>query len=89
MYSSMVQKVSDIPWLLSNFEGIYDRWVLARTQAEKDKIENDVYKFSQNIDDSIYLEISEGNASGLFDPRFFQDDMQKTISVLKSKLPIK
>lgn len=48
---------------------------------EKERIENNVRQYAKGIDDEIYLEMSNGAASGLFKSTFFENDLDKALSI--------
>lgn len=78
---------NDIRALLSYLEEKYDEWYTARSQQEKDKIEQCVYDYViSNMDVALYAELSNGNASGLLTPKHFRDDLMSTIQILRYKL---
>lgn len=52
----------------------------------KSKIESFVRSYLNNIPDDIYIEASNGAASGLCEHGFFEGDLQKVLSVLKNQI---
>lgn len=62
---------------------LYSEYLFASTKGKRE-VEKRVRYYAQNMDDSIYIEINDGNASGLFEPGFFESDMQKALRLLKT-----
>lgn len=49
----------------------------------RSKIASEIRKESKLWDDEIYLHLSDGNANGLFEPGFFETDLQKAFRLLR------
>lgn len=56
---------------------------MAKKGKERDRIENNVRRFADGIDDEIYLELNNNAASGLFGPSFFESDMDNALRLLR------
>ena len=49
-------------------------------------LERSVYNYLDNIDDSLYIEMNDGRASGLCGSQFFRDDILRCLNILEEKL---
>lgn len=49
----------------------------------KERVENKVRQYIKGVDDSIYLELNNGVASGLFRSAFFESDLDRAITILE------
>lgn len=68
---------------------LYDRWYGSHSKKEKDDIEVLVFNIINNryyIPDAIYLNASDGRASGLCQHGYFERDLLKLIDILKTQL---
>ena len=52
-------------------------------KKDRDRIENEVRSAANLWDDTIYIWLNDGRASGLFESGFFQSDLMRSIQVLK------
>lgn len=68
-------------------ENKYTEYLLAHRKIDKEKIERDVRDFARyNIPDETYIKLSDGHASGLFEPGFFESDLGRSVQTLREKL---
>lgn len=47
----------------------------------KERVENKVRQYIKGVDDSIYLELNNGVASGLFSPASFESDLDRATTI--------
>lgn len=66
------------------FDEKYTEW--HTHPKERNSIEQLVRQYAKNLPDEIYCAISPDNATGLMEHGFFESDLKKTISYLKSLL---
>lgn len=59
----------------------YTEWYTHPNQ--RTHISSEIYSTAMCWDDEIYLHLSEGNATGLFEHGFFESDIQRAIRLLK------
>lgn len=64
----------------------YTEWYTHPKKKERAKIENDIRSTANLWDDTIYIWLNRGNASGLFEPGFFESDLLRSIQMLKDYL---
>jgi hypothetical protein len=83
-----MKKLDDLEYIFQYLDKMYDRYLTTtkKCKTERNEIESLVRKFANNIDDGIYLELSQGLASGLFEHGFFESDMKRSLQILKQKL---
>lgn len=65
--------------VLKSYESMYQS---AITQKERDRIESSVRSYAKDLPSEIYFELNEGYATGLFEYRHFQSDMERSLNVL-------
>ncbi|MDE5810020.1 MAG: hypothetical protein K2H59_07075 [Muribaculaceae bacterium] len=66
---------------------LYNKWY--STPRQRSQIEDLIYTIIENpyyVPHDIYTEVTDGGASGLCQPGFFERDMQKLLSILKKRL---
>ena len=61
----------------------YTEWYTHPKKKDRDRIENEVRSAANLWDDTIYIWLNDGRASGLFESGFFQSDLMRSIQVLK------
>lgn len=63
----------------------YNEHYLAKN-SQKGIIESQVRSYAKNINTELYTHLNEGSATGLFEPGFFQNDLSRSLKVLKEML---
>ena len=66
---------------------LYDKWYI--TPSERIRIRDSIYQIIENpyyVPHDIYIEATDGSASGLCQHEFFERDLQKLLSILKNRL---
>ena len=82
-----MEKISNPRILLDYLNEKYDLWYTTTDKEVKRRIESYVFHYvDNNLDDTIYIEANEGRASGLCAHPHFDEDIQRLIRVLQSKL---
>lgn len=74
---------------LYRLTNLYDKWRLAQNMHDKSNVESSVIRLINNrryIPDEIYLEACDNAASGLCQRGFFEEDLQRLISIIRAKL---
>lgn len=61
----------------------YDEWYIHPNKKYRDGIENEVQSMAMCWDDTIYMWLNEGKATGLFEPGFFETDMLRAMRMLR------
>lgn len=79
-------KNNDLKAIYEYLSEKYTTWYCSSTKAEKARIERSVYNYLDNIDDSLYIEMNDGRASGLCGSQFFRDDILRCLNILEEKL---
>lgn len=70
-------------YLQKVYDYLDEKWTKYCTcPREKNRIEEIVQLYSQNMNDELYLILNEGRATGLFEHGFFERDMQNSFSKL-------
>lgn len=73
--------------LQTSYEVINEYYNDYLTQPKRRNIiENNVRSYVNNLPDEIYLEASNGSASGLCSHGFFESDLQKVLSTLEKRI---
>lgn len=60
----------------------YTEWYTS-SPKQRSKVQSEIYGTAMHWDDEIYLHLSEGNATGLFEHGFFESDIQRAFRLLK------
>ena len=83
-----MKKLDDLEYIFQYLDNKYGQYLTTpqKRKKERNEIESLVREFANNIDDEIYLELSQGLASGLFEHGFFESDMKRSLQILKQKL---
>ena len=68
---------------LEYLEGKYTEWYTHPKKKDRERIENDIRSMVNHWDDTIYIWLNEGRASGLFEPGFFQSDLMRSMQMLR------
>ena len=68
---------------LEYLEEKYTEWYTHPKKNDRDRIENEVRSMAQFWDDTIYIWLNDGRASGLFESGFFQPDLMRSMRMLK------
>lgn len=69
--------------------GHYMKWLGTLKRKEKSRIEDEVFRITNNkyyIPDEVYFEANDNRASGLCQNGFFERDLKKLINLLGQKL---
>lgn len=61
----------------------YAEWCTHPLKKDRERIETEIRYIAENWDDTIYIWLNDGRASGLFEPGFFESDIQRCFSMLK------
>ena len=61
----------------------YTEWYTHPKKADRERIENVIRSVANHWDDTIYIWLNDGRASGLFEPEFFESDMLRSMQMLK------
>ena len=61
----------------------YTEWYTHPKKKDRDRIEKEVRYMANIWDDTIYIWLNEGRASGLFEPGFFESDLIRSIQMLR------
>ena len=61
----------------------YMEWLSHPKKKDRSVIENEIRTVANLWDDTIYIVLNQGRASGLFEPSFFQSDIQRSLSLLR------
>ncbi len=67
---------------LDYLERKYTEWYVHPKKKDRTRIENEVRSMADHWDDSIYIWLNEGKASGLFEPGFFETDIMRSMQML-------
>ena len=68
---------------LEYLEEKYTEWYTLPKKKDRDRIENEVRSMANIWDDTIYIWLNDGRASGLFEAGFFQSDIMRSMQMLK------
>ncbi len=60
----------------------YTEWYTHPKKNDQNRIENEIRSTSNCWDDTIYIWLNDGRASGLFKSGFFQSDMMRAMEML-------
>lgn len=82
----MTKKETDPQIILNFLEDKYETWYSCKDKKKRDFIEECVYNYLQFIDDSIYIEVMDGRASGLCSYPYFEEDLRKLINILNQRI---
>lgn len=68
---------------LEYLDRMYTEWYTHPKKKDRSRIENEIRTTANCWDDTIYIWLNNGNASGLFEPGFFESDLRRSIQMLK------
>lgn len=68
---------------LEYLDRMYTGWYTHPKKKDRSRIENEIRTTANCWDDTIYIWLNNGNASGLFEPGFFESDLRRSIQMLK------
>lgn len=71
---------------LEYLDRMYSEWYTHPKKKDRTQIENEIRNTANFWDDTIYIWLNNGNASGLFEPGFFESDIKRALSLLKEKV---
>ena len=76
------EKLQSVYTTLSRYRSEY-YGVSGRTQS---KIEESVRLYAETLSGDLYARLNQGSASGLYRPAFFQEDLDRSLSILEEEL---
>ena len=68
---------------LEYLDRMYTEWYTHPKKKDRSQIEDNIRYTANSWDDTIYIWLNRGNASGLFEPGFFESDLLRSIQMLK------
>lgn len=63
----------------------YTEWYTSN-KKERSRIEDEIRTVADMWDDTIYICLNQGRASGLFEPGFFESDLRRSLQILKQAI---
>ena len=68
---------------LEYLERKYTEWLTHPKKKDRSAIGNEIRTVADLWDDTIYIALNQGRASGLFEHGFFQSDINRSLTMLR------